>query len=304
MVSITIPPTMRLTEKEWDRLWCAYQVTLEGRKQTQDLDEFLIDLAEEEARLECGSAMNGTTVEERSYIDDGLVIRSEVVDMVNEVCSSGSHEAEQSQCEEGSPVVPPARAVPRVYGSVEPPQVEFEGYAIEIPKEPLCDRITRFFKQTVLRCCFMGDVVAEWETERKFDRDVNKHMVLQTLPEINKTVIETVVAITHHVNERRVCKVPRLVAHVTVALRMKLGLGAMDASVKGNVSLVRAQAAKLMRDWGLRDKDASAHLYDVERCFFANDVHYRLTNWRSRAIAKSLIARMMFSKDEPPRFDF
>lgn len=283
MVSINIPKTMRMTEKEWDALFAAYMCA-----------------QEEAVAQECG--VPDATDLERVYIEGGFVANPEVAQIVNEVCSSESRGAVQSPGEIGSPDVPLARALPRVYGAVAPPQPEYEGYSVDVPKESWFDSFTRTVKQAILKCCCMDDVVTEWETERRFDHDVNRHMVLQTLPG-DKSVEETVVQITHHVNKDRVNKVPRLVAQVTVALRMKLGMGAMDASVAGNVSLVRAQAARLMRDWGVRDKDAAAHLADVERCFFNNDVHYRLSNWRSRAIGRSLIARLMFSSSQPPRFD-
>jgi len=292
MVSIKIPQSMRLTEKEWDALFLAHQKAV--------LADRAVGL-EEEVNAQTCTLVDANEVE-AAYIEAGIVPRADITAIVNEVCSSESREVVQDQCEIGSPDVPLARALPRVYGAVAPPRPEYEGYSVEVPSENWFDSFTRTVKQAILKCCCMGDVVTEWETERKFDHDVNRHMVLQTLPG-DKSVEETVVEITHHVNKERVNKVPRLVAQVTVALRMKLGMGAMDASVAGNVSLVRAQAARLMRDWGVRDKDAAAHLADVERCFFNNDVHYRLSNWRSRAIGRSLIARMMFLTNEPPRFD-
>jgi len=118
------------------------------------------------------------------------------------------------------------------------------------------------------------------------------------------TVVETVVAQVNAATTTEVKHVPRLVANVTVALRAKLGLGAMDRSVPGNVALVRAEAAKALREWNVRTMDAAAHLHEVERCFFEDDTHYRVSTWRARAAGRSRFMRWFLGVNKPVRFDF
>jgi len=104
-------------------------------------------------------------------------------------------------------------------------------------------------------------------------------------------------------HSRRVEVQPRFVAQVVTALRMKLGLGAKDRSVPGNVALVRREAAKLMRHWNVRDTDASVHLRWVERCFFEDDTHDALPEWRARAVQKSWFVKWVFGNKQPS-YDF
>lgn len=96
---------------------------------------------------------------------------------------------------------------------------------------------------------------------------------------------------------------PRFIVQVVVALRCKLGLGAKDKSVPGNVELVRREAAKLMRTWGVRDTDASIHLRYVERMFFEEGTHDRLPEWRARAASKGKLLTWLF-KREQPKYNF
>ncbi len=105
-------------------------------------------------------------------------------------------------------------------------------------------------------------------------------------------------------NDRTVKHVPKLVAQVVVALRMKLGMGAMDRSVAGNVSVVRAEAAKMLREWNVRTKDAAAHLLEIERCFFEDDTHYKLSTWRARACSKSRLVKWFLGETPITRFDY
>ncbi len=96
---------------------------------------------------------------------------------------------------------------------------------------------------------------------------------------------------------------PRFIVQVVVALRCKLGLGAKDKSVPGNVELVRREAAKLMRTWGVRDTDASIHLRYVERMFFEEGTHDRLPEWRARAATRGKLLTWLF-KREQPKYNF
>jgi hypothetical protein len=153
----------------------------------------------------------------------------------------------------------------------------------------------------------MHEFIADWERDVEFRSNVRDEMRTTLQLYKDTTSVETLRQQVEAINKVGVHHVPRLVAHATVALRMKLGLGAMDRSVAGNVALVRSEAAKLLRDWGLRDMDAAAHLLEIERCFFEDDTHYRVTTWRARACAKSRFVRWclsMWAGDDSPRFDY
>lgn len=112
--------------------------------------------------------------------------------------------------------------------------------------------------------------------------------------------VETVEVMPH---SRPVSVQPRFVAHIVVALRCKLGLGAADHTVPGNVELVRREAAKMMRSMNVRDVDASAHLKYIERCFFEIRTHDALPEWRARAARQSRFVKWIF-RDSAPQFDF
>lgn len=158
-----------------------------------------------------------------------------------------------------------------------------------------------------MRLCGMHEFIADWERDVEFRSNVRDEMRTTLQLYKDKTSVETLKQQVELINKVSVNHVPRLVAHATVALRMKLGLGAMDRSVAGNVALVRSEAAKLLRDWGLRDMDAAAHLLEIERCFFEDDTHYRVTTWRARACAKSRFVKWclsMWTGGESPRFDY
>ncbi len=72
MVSITIPRSMRLTEREWDALFAAYNQAAE-RELTHDADRLLSRDKELRAPEDDDSCLNGTCVEEREYINAGYV---------------------------------------------------------------------------------------------------------------------------------------------------------------------------------------------------------------------------------------
>lgn len=103
-----------------------------------------------------------------------------------------------------------------------------------------------------------------------------------------------------------VAYVPKLVVRAVVSLRMKLGRGAMVTSGPvgaGNRALVRATTVKLLRDWNVRDIDAAAHLYAIERAFFEDDTHYRVHTWRARAAQESRFVKWFVGANSS-QFDF
>jgi hypothetical protein len=158
-------------------------------------------------------------------------------------------------------------------------------------------------KRAVLRCFCLGDVVADWEHDVRFKRSVATEMRQHVLTLDKETVQRRIELQVEEVAGVEVHHVPRLVANVTVALRMKLGLGAMDRSVPGNVALVRAETAKMLREWNLRKMDAAAHLLLVEKCFFEDDTHYRVTTWRARAAKRSRLVKWLIGGPEQVSFD-
>jgi hypothetical protein len=194
---------------------------------------------------------------------------------------------------------------PEVVPEVVPPPVYKLSSVHAIPslKESFWEGVCYNVKSAVLKCFGCGDVAADWERERTFKKDVNWEMLTVVEAQENRTVVETVVEQVHAVNKEAVHHVPRLVAQATVALRMKLGLGAMDRSVAGNVAVVRSEAAKLLRDWNVRTLDAAAHLHHIERCFFEDDSHYRVTTWRARATRNSRLLRWFLGTVEQVKFD-
>lgn len=123
-------------------------------------------------------------------------------------------------------------------------------------------------------------------------------------PEEGRTVAAQVVADVNRLNAKEVHHIPRLVVEVVVALRCKLGMGAQDRKVPGNVSVVRAEAAKMMRDWNVRSKDAAAHLVEIERCFFEDDTHSRVTTWRARIAKESRFFKWVIGENSPVGFDY
>lgn len=175
---------------------------------------------------------------------------------------------------------------------------------VELKDESWWTKTKKKIQRSLLTCFCLGDIASDWELDDQFRRRVGQEMCEVVSAHTDKTVTETIVAEVHELNREKVHHVPRIVAHATVALRMKLGLGAMDRTVPGNVAVVRAEAAKLLRDWNVRPMQAAAHLLEIERCFFEDDTHYRLTTWRARAVRNSRLVRWFLGNSDPVGFDF
>lgn len=116
---------------------------------------------------------------------------------------------------------------------------------------------------------------------------------------IKRTIAEYELAETTEVVEDRPAEVvPKFAASVVVALRAQLGRGAMDRNVPGNVQVVRGRAIRLMRDYGVRHNDVSLHLEFIERAFFDDDTHYRVSGWRQRICKNSRFCKWAFGTTE------
>jgi len=160
------------------------------------------------------------------------------------------------------------------------------------------------WKRALLLCCCRGDDVDSWNYEVAMKRNVRHEMMTTLHPVEGRSVREQVVADVEQLNAVEVHHIPRLVVEVVVALRCKLGMGAQDRSVPGNVSVVRAEAAKMLRDWNVRHKDAAAHLIEIERCFFEDDTHSRVSTWRARLAKESRFFKWVVGENGPVGFDY
>jgi len=192
-------------------------------------------------------------------------------------------------------------------GSGEIPADRYdEPVAMDIPhfEEPWYQRVGRNVKRAMLKCFCLGELAECWDREVAMSAAIRQEMMTTFVPDEGRTVQEQVVADVERLNAHKVKHIPRLVVEVVVALRCKLGMGAQDRSIPGNVSVVRAEAAKMLRDWNVRAKDAAAHLVEIERCFFEDDSHYRVTTWRARGVRNSRFFRWFIGKNEPVGFDY
>lgn len=166
------------------------------------------------------------------------------------------------------------------------------------------ERSVRSVKRAVMKCFCMDELVRDWDHEVKMDRAYRRTMLTTMRVPANRRLEDHLVEEVHQINAQQVHHIPKLVVEVTVALRCKLGMGAMDRSVPGNVSVVRAEAARLLRGWNVRKKDAAAHLVEIERCFFEDDTHYRVSTWRARGVRNSRFFRWFIGRKEPVGFDY
>jgi len=218
---------------------------------------------------------------------------------------------------------PPAGRQPNnnVQGNVAAPTIhQFNEFHTGVPVRRREVRIVDgWFKDLFLRfcTCCLGDLVTENLRDERDIRegvrdallDVDVHSdSAEALSNIYLNPIRTLarngtLMVEPELHVRPALVQPKFVAQVVVALRCKLGLDAKDRAVPGNVSLVRREAAKIMRSWNVRDADASMHLAWVEKCFFEESVHDRLPEWRARAARQGKLLRWLF-KDDPPTYDF
>nr|WRQ65730.1 hypothetical protein [Tolivirales sp.] len=181
-----------------------------------------------------------------------------------------------------------------------------DAVAMEIPhfRKSLRKRVVRSAKRAVLTALWQSEAVACWRREDEMKKELRKEMLTTLHLEEGLTSVKQVVAEAHTLNAERVHHIPRLTVEVVIALRCKLGMGAQDRRVPGNVAVVRAEAAKMMREWNVRHKDAAAHLAEIERCFFEDDSHYRITTWRARLASQSKFVAWFIGKSEPVGFDY
>ncbi len=92
-------------------------------------------------------------------------------------------------------------------------------------------------------------------------------------------------------NEVKEC--PRFAVHVAMALRAKLGVGALDRNVPGNVVLVRSRIAAALKDYNVRSRDKAAHMALIENIFFEDDTYTHVTQTRKRLAMRSKFAKWL-----------
>lgn len=155
-------------------------------------------------------------------------------------------------------------------------------------------------KRMVLGCCGGTEVVADWERDTQFRNAVSVEMSVSRasgaipLPQaIAEAVGMGVDAPDHAVRE-----VPSFAASVVVALRMKLGQGAMQRT-PDNLALVRREIPRILRDYGVRHADAAAHFTVIERAFFDDRTHGRTASWHARAMRRNRFLRWFLKEEEP-----
>lgn len=163
------------------------------------------------------------------------------------------------------------------------------------------------FAKWGLRLCGHGDLVEDWTADQGIRNDVSVEMtysdnykVKAGEPQANAVAVDS--GIDAASDTHRVEVVPRFVAQVVVALHMKLGRGAKNREGpegKANVALVRREIVRLLREYNVRDMDAVAQMDYIERCFFEDDTHSRLPNWRKRAAARGRFVRWLVGEDRP-----
>lgn len=159
-------------------------------------------------------------------------------------------------------------------------------------------------KRGILRMFCAGDVADAWDQDAHFQHATSVELCRALRTPAKQKPEETLRNHVEQVNKQRIHHVPRIVAQATVALRMKLGIGATNRDIPGNVALVRAEAARLLRGWNVRTSDAAAHLVAIERCFFNDDTHFQLTNWRAKAVKNSRFMRWFLGSQDSPVFDY
>ncbi|QKE44130.1 hypothetical protein 1 [Forsythia suspensa tombusvirus] len=166
------------------------------------------------------------------------------------------------------------------------------------------ESIVGWLRRFALVCICLGDVSEDWVVDEAIRAEVSAEML-----ESDGGVVDVGPAIADECGlakvgggSHAVVHVPRFVAASVATLRVKLGLGVMEtggAVGAANLALVRREAAKLMRDWGVRDMDGAAHLLLIERAFFEDDTHYHTTLWRERAVKRSRVARALLPQRGP-----
>lgn len=164
--------------------------------------------------------------------------------------------------------------------------------------------IVHWFRRFALVCICLGSVRDDWVVDEAIRAEVSAEMLESDggVGEIGPAIADECGLAKVSGGSHAVVHVPRFVAASVAALRVKLGLGVMEtggAVGAANLALVRREAAKLMRDWGVRDMDGAAHLLLIERAFFEDDTHYHTTLWRERAVKKSRVARALLPQRGP-----
>jgi len=178
---------------------------------------------------------------------------------------------------EEPPVVPPRLSEPPRYRAFPVTGVDVHSHALE---ERWWQTMSRNVRRAALRCFCAGDTVRDW------DRDEMVRELIRGKLLVNTSLTEVV----HNSNRITECGakfVPDLIAKIVVLIENKFGHSLKNRSVPGNVAIVRQQAAKLMREAGVREETLAANLEYVERAYFEDRSRYGVANWDAVAVQQS-----------------
>lgn len=178
---------------------------------------------------------------------------------------------------EEPPIVPPRLAQPPVYRAFPVTGVDVHSYALE---ERWWQKWGRAVRRAALTCCCASDTVRDW------DRDEMIRQLIAGRLLVNTSLVE-VVRNANRITECGAKFVPDLIAKVVVTIEQKYGHTLKNRSVPGNVSIVRQQAAKLMREAGVREETLAVNLEYVERAYFEDRSRYGVANWDAVAVQQS-----------------
>lgn len=160
-------------------------------------------------------------------------------------------------------------------------------------RETLVSGVKNILKKIVGDPAFDEYERMEKDRHRAYREEMSSKVVVPSTLTEEEVVLKSL-------NTTTVVHVPRVVVHVVCEMRMKLGLGAMDRNIPGNVALVRAEAARIMRNMNMRKLDAAAHLTLVEECFFGENTHYNATRWRQRVVERNILTRWLYKRESSP----
>lgn len=178
---------------------------------------------------------------------------------------------------EEPPVVPPRLAEPPRYRAFPVVGVDVHSHALE---ERWWQTFSKGVRRAALRCFCAGDTVRDWDRD-ELVRELIRNKLL------TNTSLSEVVRNANRITECGAKFVPDLIAKVVVLIENKFGHSLKNRSVPGNVAIVRQQAAKLMREAGVREETLAANLEYVERAFFEDRSRYGVANWDAVAVQQS-----------------
>jgi len=155
-------------------------------------------------------------------------------------------------------------------------------------------------KRLCLSCTGNGDLVEDWDADVKFRNQVSIEMSYSRNTDGASAPDHVAVANGMHTlaPDHVVREVPAFATSVALALRMKLGAGAM-VDTPDNRAVVRRETVRLLREYNVRTADAAAHMDVIENAFFNDRTHGRAARWRSRGARRSPFVKWLIGNEQP-----